>query len=76
MDLTIGNTKDATALVIWLHGLGDTPAGWSDFGESLTTSVGSGLTHTKWILPCAPTQKGRPYLRSEVKVKVKVKFKD
>jgi len=42
----------ATAAVVWLHGLGDTSAGWS----SLTGQYRSALPHVKWVLPDAPKQ--------------------
>ena len=38
------------ALVIMMHGLGDTPVGWSQMARSFKPS----LPHIKWILPCAP----------------------
>jgi predicted esterase len=48
-----GNTGgDHTAVVIWLHGLGDTPMGWADLAEEMSAE----LKHMKWRLPCAPNQ--------------------
>ncbi|KAK3246354.1 hypothetical protein CYMTET_44108 [Cymbomonas tetramitiformis] len=41
-----------TGVVIWLHGLGDTGAGWSD----LEHSIGPRLPHIKWVFPDAPMQ--------------------
>eukprot|EP00238_Polyblepharides_amylifera_P006314 CAMPEP_0196581904 /NCGR_PEP_ID=MMETSP1081-20130531/36320_1 /TAXON_ID=36882 /ORGANISM="Pyramimonas amylifera, Strain CCMP720" /LENGTH=219 /DNA_ID=CAMNT_0041902303 /DNA_START=205 /DNA_END=864 /DNA_ORIENTATION=+ len=41
-----------TALVVWLHGLGDTGAGWAD----LQNMLGPKLPHVKWVFPDAPTQ--------------------
>lgn len=48
--LTFGDPDAATAAVIWMHGLGDTPAGWAE----LASTIQGSLPHTKWILPCAP----------------------
>ena len=39
-----------TSTIIMLHGLGDSGAGWSDFGAE----YGSTLPHVKWIFPNAP----------------------
>ena len=47
-----GNTTNPTALVVWLHGLGDTPMGWADLAEDMASELG----HVKWRLPCAPEQ--------------------
>lgn len=47
--LTFGD-ENATAAVIWMHGLGDTPSGWAEQANEIRERV----THTKWILPCAP----------------------
>lgn len=41
---------DSTAVVIWMHGLGDTPSGWAETSSEIREK----LPHTKWILPCAP----------------------
>jgi len=49
--ITLGG-DDASAVVIWMHGLGDTPHGWADFAVKLQRSQ----NHTRWILPCAPRQ--------------------
>ncbi|KAI9014600.1 Phospholipase/carboxylesterase/thioesterase [Phycomyces nitens] len=46
----INSTTKQTATVVWMHGLGDTGAGWSFLAEQL-----SGLfPYVKWILPNAP----------------------
>ncbi|KAI8889559.1 Phospholipase/carboxylesterase [Backusella circina FSU 941] len=41
-----------TATVLWLHGLGDSGAGWSFLGEELSGL----LPHVKWIFPNAPVK--------------------
>eukprot|EP00418_Pyrodinium_bahamense_P044550 CAMPEP_0179191926 /NCGR_PEP_ID=MMETSP0796-20121207/95336_1 /TAXON_ID=73915 /ORGANISM="Pyrodinium bahamense, Strain pbaha01" /LENGTH=289 /DNA_ID=CAMNT_0020896161 /DNA_START=72 /DNA_END=937 /DNA_ORIENTATION=- len=41
-----------TALVIWLHGLGDTGKGWAD----LRTLHAASMPWTKWSFPTAPVQ--------------------
>mmetsp|Transcript_8379 Transcript_8379/g.14165 ORF Transcript_8379/g.14165 Transcript_8379/m.14165 type:complete len:268 (-) Transcript_8379:76-879(-) len=48
-DLTFGD-DDSSAAVIWMHGLGDSPAGWASQAYKMREQV----PHTKWILPCAP----------------------
>eukprot|EP00756_Hemistasia_phaeocysticola_P044210 Hpha_TRINITY_DN17821_c0_g1::TRINITY_DN17821_c0_g1_i1::g.177438::m.177438/K06130/LYPLA2; lysophospholipase II len=40
------------AFVVWLHGLGDSGAGWSDLKESCPDS----LRHVRWHFPTAPVQ--------------------
>jgi len=40
--------------VIFLHGLGDTPAGWSDL-EAQLPNVRPSLRRVKWAFPAAPT---------------------
>jgi len=47
--LTIGD-DEATGVVIWMHGLGDTPHGWANIARKIQKS----MRHTRWILPCAP----------------------
>ena len=44
------STGNENALVIFMHGLGDTPDGWSQMAKQFKPS----LLHIKWILPCAP----------------------
>jgi predicted esterase len=44
------STGNENALVILMHGLGDTPDGWSQMAKQFKPS----LPHIKWILPCAP----------------------
>lgn len=46
------NEADQSALVIILHGLGDTSQGFLDVAEHLASQ----LPHVKFILPTAPTQ--------------------
>lgn len=48
--LVVGNSQDPTAAVIWMHGLGDSPRGWSPFCAQLSKD----LPHVKFVLPCAP----------------------
>ena len=50
--MDIGNATNATALVIWLHGLGDTPSGWADIAKSLSSSPT--LKHAKVLPPPFP----------------------
>mmetsp|Transcript_10467 Transcript_10467/g.17977 ORF Transcript_10467/g.17977 Transcript_10467/m.17977 type:complete len:267 (+) Transcript_10467:91-891(+) len=42
-----------SALVVWLHGLGDSGAGWTDLQQML----GPAMPHVKWVFPDAPVQK-------------------
>ena len=51
-DLTVGNTVSATAVVVWIHGLGDTPDGW---GQQMA-KLAPALPHVRFELPLAPTQ--------------------
>jgi len=46
-----GNVNPDT-VVVWLHGLGDTPMGWADMAEEMSSE----MRWTKWRLPCAPEQ--------------------
>ena len=46
-------TAARPASVIWLHGLGDSGAGWSDIQYQLGPKVGK---HVKWVFPNAPNQ--------------------
>jgi hypothetical protein len=52
----VGKMSKFSAGVVWLHGLGDSGAGWSflqhEIGASLATAVGGPL---KWVFPTAPT---------------------
>lgn len=41
-----------SALVVWLHGLGDSGDGWSDIENQL----GPKVPHVKWVFPDAPIQ--------------------
>lgn len=47
--VVIGARAKHTATVFWLHGLGDSGAGWSFLAEEL----GKAFPHVKWILPNA-----------------------
>ncbi|KAI9252333.1 Phospholipase/carboxylesterase/thioesterase [Phascolomyces articulosus] len=48
--VVVGAKAKHTATVFWLHGLGDSGAGWSFLAEEL-----SGMfPHIKWVLPNAP----------------------
>jgi predicted esterase len=49
---TGGNTKDPTAMVLFLHGLGDTCDGWA----SLVPEFSRNLPHVLFALPTAATQ--------------------
>jgi len=51
-DLTVGNAVSATAVVVWIHGLGDTPDGW---GQQMA-QLAPALPHVRFELPLAPTQ--------------------
>jgi len=44
--------RSKSALVVWLHGLGDTGEGWSE----LERSLGPKLPHVHWVFPDAPIQ--------------------
>lgn len=44
-------TRPASAAVVWMHGLGDTPHGWA----MLTSSFASALPHTIFVHPSAPS---------------------
>ena len=52
----VGKMSKFSAGVVWLHGLGDSGAGWSflqhEIGASLAKTVGGPL---KWVFPTAPT---------------------
>mmetsp|Transcript_18237 Transcript_18237/g.34734 ORF Transcript_18237/g.34734 Transcript_18237/m.34734 type:complete len:256 (-) Transcript_18237:236-1003(-) len=50
--LAMASTPQKTALVVWLHGLGDTGRGWSD----VESSLGPKMPHVKWVFPDAPIQ--------------------
>lgn len=39
-----------SAIVIWMHGLGDTPAGWSSLGREFRAD----FPHIQWVFPAAP----------------------
>ena len=49
MDIEIASGNE-NALVILMHGLGDTPAGWGQIAKQFKPT----LPYIKWILPCAP----------------------
>ena len=49
MDIEIASGNE-NALVILMHGLGDTPAGWGQLAKQFKPA----LPYIKWILPCAP----------------------
>lgn len=42
-----------TATIVFLHGLGDTGAGWKQVAQMLSQQV----PHIKWVLPTAPTMR-------------------
>mmetsp|Transcript_35776 Transcript_35776/g.95972 ORF Transcript_35776/g.95972 Transcript_35776/m.95972 type:complete len:230 (-) Transcript_35776:399-1088(-) len=46
----VGNSADPTGVVVWMHGLGDSPRGWSSFCAGLARS----MPHLKFVLPEAP----------------------
>ncbi|KAF9898401.1 hypothetical protein BX616_004078 [Lobosporangium transversale] len=48
--VVLGPTAQHTATVIFLHGYGDTGAGWAPFGEQWSKQ----LPHVKFIFPTAP----------------------
>ena len=52
----VGAMSKFSAGVVWLHGLGDTGAGWSflqgEIGGAVGAAVGGAV---KWIFPTAPT---------------------
>ncbi|KAG2217798.1 hypothetical protein INT45_005628 [Circinella minor] len=48
--IVVEATEKHTGTVIWLHGLGDSGAGWLFFVEELAPL----FPHIKWILPTAP----------------------
>jgi len=50
-DMSTGNTKDASALVIWLHGLSDAPDSWHGIFSSELAPL---LPYMQIELPCAP----------------------
>ncbi|KAI0711048.1 Phospholipase/carboxylesterase [Cerioporus squamosus] len=50
--LTVAPRAKHTATVIFIHGLGDTGAGWQPVAEMFARD--SNLQHVKWILPHAP----------------------
>ncbi|CAK0909073.1 unnamed protein product [Prorocentrum cordatum] len=49
-DTLVVGTSAATAVVIWMHGLGDSPEGWAHVARRVQRQLG----HTRWLLPCAP----------------------
>ncbi|KAF7332510.1 Acyl-protein thioesterase 1 [Mycena kentingensis (nom. inval.)] len=49
--LSVPSLVKQTATIIFVHGLGDSGAGWHPVGEMLNQD----LPHVKWILPNAPT---------------------
>ncbi|KAI8393972.1 Phospholipase/carboxylesterase/thioesterase [Radiomyces spectabilis] len=51
--VVIGAKAKHTATVVWLHGLGDSGAGWSFLAEELSPL----FPFVKWILPNAPTKR-------------------
>lgn len=53
--ITVPATTAHTATVIFLHGLGDSGAGWAPVARLLARNPK--LHHVKWILPHAPVQR-------------------
>lgn len=53
--IVVPPTAKHTATVIFLHGLGDSGAGWAPVARLL--SQNPKLTHINWILPHAPVQR-------------------
>jgi lysophospholipase-2 len=54
--IDVGNIKNPSGVVIWMHGLADSPSGWQDFAEQTCDAMAHGKArHVKWHLPCAPT---------------------
>ena len=53
--ITIPATAKHTATVIFLHGLGDSGAGWAPVARLLSRNPN--LQHIKWVLPHAPVQR-------------------
>ncbi len=53
--ITVPATTKHTATVIFLHGLGDSGAGWAPVARLLSRNPK--LHHIKWILPHAPVQR-------------------
>jgi predicted esterase len=51
--ITVPSVAKHTATVIFLHGLGDSGAGWSDVGKMFNRTH----PHIKWIFPHAPAIK-------------------
>jgi len=47
-----GDEKRTSGLVVLMHGLGDTSAGWADVADALADA----LPHVKFVLPTARTQ--------------------
>ncbi|KZW04197.1 Phospholipase/carboxylesterase [Exidia glandulosa HHB12029] len=52
--LTVEPRGTHTATVVFIHGLGDSGAGWQPVAQMLGRS--DALAHVKWILPHAPNQ--------------------
>ncbi|TDL29642.1 Phospholipase/carboxylesterase [Rickenella mellea] len=51
--LTVPPRTKHTATVIFVHGLGDTGAGWEPVAQMF--GADNALSHVKWVLPHAPT---------------------
>jgi len=49
-DVHVGNVENPSAVVFFLHGLGDTPFGWAQQCQALTKE----MPWIKFVLPCAP----------------------
>ncbi|KAJ6514568.1 lysophospholipase I [Mycena vulgaris] len=52
IELPIDSNTSSSAVVVFLHGLGDTSQGILPFANAIRSDPG--LAHTKWILPQAP----------------------
>jgi len=48
-DQIVGNAENPTGVIVFMHGLGDTPDGWA----SQMQQMSGRFPHLKWILPCA-----------------------
>lgn len=51
---TSGQATCSGKALIFLHGLGDTPAGWSSLERQLPSLIGN-LEGAKYVFPAAPT---------------------
>lgn len=57
-DMCLGSTTNPSALLIWFHGMTDTPDGWYSIFSSLLTDPSTPLfSKMQFKLPCAPLQR-------------------